>query len=99
MGEFSCASPLLSHISSFNSVYFGRFNDLAERVRRDSIELTNRSGLLEYFNPVTGEGAGGHDFSWTASMCLSWLDRPAAIAIGNKMGGTRRKARGEDTSN
>eukprot|EP00271_Cylindrocystis_brebissonii_P017531 TRINITY_DN4599_c0_g1_i1.p1 TRINITY_DN4599_c0_g1~~TRINITY_DN4599_c0_g1_i1.p1 ORF type:complete len:562 (+),score=114.86 TRINITY_DN4599_c0_g1_i1:253-1938(+) len=66
------------------------YDELAKTIKEHSLELTTRSGLLEYFDPITGEGAGGDNFSWTASMCLSWLDRPAAIAIGHKMNGTKR---------
>jgi hypothetical protein len=29
-------------------------------------------GPNEYFDPVTGEGAGGADFSWTAAIYLLW---------------------------
>ena len=26
--------------------------------------------MHEYFNPYTGKGLGGHDFSWTAAILL-----------------------------
>ena len=44
--------------------------DLARRIRRDSLEVVARSGFREYFDPTTGEGLGGTDFSWTAAMVL-----------------------------
>eukprot|EP00850_Spirogloea_muscicola_P009850 SM000056S17968 [mRNA] locus=s56:348787:351834:- [translate_table: standard] len=66
------------------------YNELAKEIKEQSIELTGRAGLREYFDPTTGDGAGGSAFSWTASMCLSWLDRPAAIAIGHKMSGPKK---------
>jgi len=44
--------------------------DLAARIRRDSIGVVARSGFREYFDPITGEGLGGTDFSWTAAMVL-----------------------------
>eukprot|EP00850_Spirogloea_muscicola_P000822 SM000003S11067 [mRNA] locus=s3:623499:626531:- [translate_table: standard] len=66
------------------------YNELAKEIKEQSIELTGRAGLREYFDPITGDGAGGSAFSWTASMCLSWLDRPAAIAIGHKMSGPKK---------
>eukprot|EP00897_Mesotaenium_endlicherianum_P000330 jgi/Mesen1/10298/ME000079S09719 len=68
--------------------HYGYF-DLADRIKQDSLELTGTAGLLEYFDPVTGQGAGGHHFSWTAAMCLAWLDRPGA-AIGHKMSGPKK---------
>lgn len=68
--------------------HYGYF-ELAERIRQDSIAMTGQAGLMEYFDPVTGGGAGGSQFSWTAAMCLAWLDRPAAVAIGHKMSGPK----------
>lgn len=70
---------------------FSRYDALANRIKDDSIALTSESGLFEYFNPVTGEGEGGHDFSWTAAMSLAWMDRPAAIAVGSKMHGPKKE--------
>ncbi|MBV8455620.1 MAG: hypothetical protein JO122_03270 [Acetobacteraceae bacterium] len=43
---------------------------LAERIRRDSLALVERSGFGEYFDPLTGEALGGTEFSWTAAMYL-----------------------------
>jgi hypothetical protein len=65
------------------------YDELADRIKNDSIELTNKAGLREYFDPLTGDGAGGTKFSWTAAMCLAWLDRNAVIAIGHKMSGPK----------
>ena len=31
------------------------------------------SGFWEYFDPMTGEGLGGADFTWTAAATLFWL--------------------------
>ena len=46
--------------------------DLAARVRSDTVALIEASGLSEYFEPVTGAGIGGADFSWTAAIYLLW---------------------------
>ena len=43
---------------------------LSRRIRRDSMSVVARSGFREYFDPTTGEGLGGTDFSWTAAMVL-----------------------------
>jgi len=43
---------------------------LAERIRRDSLALVDRSGFGEYFDPLTGDALGGTEFSWTAAMYL-----------------------------
>ncbi|KAG0627568.1 hypothetical protein M758_2G211000 [Ceratodon purpureus] len=67
------------------------YEELADRIKQDSIELTNKAGLREYFDPLTGDGCGGRQFSWTAAMCLAWLDRPAAIGIGHKLSGPKKQ--------
>jgi len=40
--------------------------DLADEIARKSRELVQRSGFREYYNPITGEGEGEKDFSWSA---------------------------------
>ena len=44
----------------------------AARIRTDTVALTEASGLSEYFDPITGDGIGGGDFSWTAAIYLLW---------------------------
>jgi glycogen debranching enzyme len=44
---------------------------LAERVLDDTRQLIETAGLKEYFDPITGQGAGGGDFSWTAAIYLT----------------------------
>lgn len=48
-------------------------NELADRIVEDSLALTQTGGLAEYFDPLTGRGLGGGNFSWTASMALELL--------------------------
>ena len=43
---------------------------MAVRVREDTIALINQSGYFEYFDPITGAGCGGDDFTWTAAVQL-----------------------------
>ncbi|MFH1176698.1 MAG: trehalase family glycosidase [Acidobacteriota bacterium] len=40
--------------------------DLAAVLVERSVELIEKSGFREFYNPHTGEGYGAHDFSWTA---------------------------------
>jgi glycogen debranching enzyme len=40
--------------------------DLARRIEDGSVELIERSGFREYYNPHTGEGYGAEGFSWSA---------------------------------
>ncbi len=44
----------------------------AERLRADTAELTNLSGMPESFNPMTGGPVGGEHFTWTAAVWLAW---------------------------
>lgn len=51
------------------------YDSLAERIETDTCDLVNTRGIHEYYDPITGAGAGGSHFSWTAAMCLAWLDK------------------------
>ena len=46
--------------------------DWAARIRSDTRRMILENGFAEYFSPVTGEGLGGHSFSWTAAIWLAW---------------------------
>jgi glycogen debranching enzyme len=48
--------------------------ELAEDLRRRTLELIYRSGFAEYFSPLTGRGFGAEEFSWTAALALDLLD-------------------------
>jgi hypothetical protein len=45
-------------------------DDVALQIERGTVEAVERSGFCEYFDPTTGEGLGGTDFSWTAASYL-----------------------------
>jgi hypothetical protein len=49
------------------------FLGAAEDLRMAMMRLVLRSGHFEYFHPVTGEGIGAADFSWTAALSLDLL--------------------------
>jgi glycogen debranching enzyme len=40
--------------------------DLARRIEDRSVDLVERAGFREYYNPHTGEGHGAEGFSWSA---------------------------------
>ena len=42
----------------------------AARILADTRALIEASGLSEYFDPATGRGVGGADFSWTSAIYL-----------------------------
>jgi glycogen debranching enzyme len=49
------------------------FDELAAKLDSDLVALALRSGLREYFNPVTGSGHGTDRFSWSAAIVLHIL--------------------------
>jgi hypothetical protein len=48
------------------------YGAIADRIRADTGALLRRSGFAEYFDPRDGAPLGGRDFSWTASIGLTW---------------------------
>jgi glycogen debranching enzyme len=52
------------------------YHDLADELASRSFALLERSGFWEYYHPETGQGLGGHTFSWAAVM----LDMIASMA-------------------
>ncbi len=53
---------------------------LAVRVRNDTRKLIETAGFFEYFDPQTGAGAGGGNFTWTAATWLVWASPSASEA-------------------
>ncbi|MCK0068480.1 MGH1-like glycoside hydrolase domain-containing protein [Kordiimonas laminariae] len=47
----------------------------ADKIRNDTAALIKIAGFSEAFNPESGEGTGGTDFSWTAAMWLHWAGK------------------------
>ena len=45
----------------------------ADQIIRSSLDLIEQSGLAEYYDPHSGEGCGGGEFTWTAAMVLEFL--------------------------
>ena len=52
-----------------------RYADLADGLDDDVVALTARSGLREYFHPLTGTGHGIDRFSWSAALLIDVLAR------------------------
>jgi hypothetical protein len=46
------------------------FNRQAQDLKFKTIELVNKSGFYEYFDPQTGEPRGANNFSWTAALSI-----------------------------
>ena len=49
------------------------FKDHAAVLRESTLEMIERGGCAEYFNPETGEPLGAKNFSWTAALAIDLL--------------------------
>ena len=49
------------------------FHDFAEALRESTLEMVEKAGCYEYFDPLTGEPAGAANFSWTAALTIDLL--------------------------
>lgn len=47
---------------------------LAADLAATTLDMVRRGGWREYFDPITGEGLGATDFSWTAALTVDLLD-------------------------
>lgn len=63
--------PQMNYMTSLGLAEQGE-TELADKVRDDLCRAIEKSGFWECFNPLTGEGCVGTNFSWTAAIWLSW---------------------------
>lgn len=49
------------------------FTDHALALTETTLEMVQKSGFAEYFDPNTGEPLGAHNFSWTAALTIDLL--------------------------
>jgi hypothetical protein len=49
------------------------FGDYADAIRSATLALVREGGFREYYHPLTGEGLGSDQFSWTAALTLDLL--------------------------
>ncbi|MEO1537487.1 MAG: hypothetical protein AAFR73_07125 [Pseudomonadota bacterium] len=52
-------------------------DDYADQIRDATRKLIAEHGFAEYFDPLTGDPAGGGMFSWTAAVWLAWASPSA----------------------
>lgn len=53
----------------------------ADAIDASSLAMIDTGGFAEYYDPISGEAAGGNDFTWTAAMVMLLLTRePCANA-------------------
>lgn len=50
------------------------FYDHAEALKETTIDLIKNSSFYEYFDPITGEGLGADNFSWTAALLIDLMN-------------------------
>lgn len=48
---------------------------LSDEISNNTLELVERSGFFEYYNPQNSIGLGGNEFSWTAAIFLHWFHK------------------------
>ncbi len=49
------------------------FYEEAEWLRLRTLGVVDTNGFREYYDPISGEGLGAHDFAWTAALVLDLL--------------------------
>ena len=49
------------------------FHAHADALRESTLEMVEKSGFYEYFDPTSGEPAGADNFSWTAALTIDLL--------------------------
>ncbi len=50
------------------------YSNEANALKSHTIELMREHGIWEYYNPMTGQGLGSADFSWSAALALDLLN-------------------------
>jgi glycogen debranching enzyme len=49
------------------------YDDLAGRIRQDTLRLIEASGFREYYDARDGSGCGSTDFSWSAALTIEMI--------------------------
>jgi glycogen debranching enzyme len=49
------------------------YTERAERIREGVFNLVKNQGFREYYDPTTGVGLGGKNFSWTAALVIDMI--------------------------
>ena len=62
----------------YNGLKRYKFKETAKRIKNDSLELVDKLGFYEYFNPSkknseNNKGYGGENFSWSAALTIDFL--------------------------
>jgi neutral trehalase len=46
----------------------------AKHIKTSTLEMLHKQGIWEYYDPISGEGLGSSDFSWTAALAIDMLN-------------------------
>ena len=49
------------------------YTERAEKIRQGVFKLVQNQGFREYYDPTTGQGLGGKNFSWTAALVIDMI--------------------------
>ena len=49
------------------------FTEEAQQLTETTLHMVDQGGMREYFNPLTGNGLGAENFSWTAALTIDLL--------------------------
>jgi glycogen debranching enzyme len=49
------------------------YTERAEQIRQGVFKLVQNQGFREYYDPTTGQGLGGKNFSWTAALVIDMI--------------------------
>jgi hypothetical protein len=50
------------------------YTDIAQKLTLKTLGMISNSGFSEYFSPITGQGLGADNFSWTAALLLDLIN-------------------------
>ena len=64
--------PIVNWVAYRGLRHYG-YDDLAAQLRAGMLELVQREGFWEHYNPITARGQGGKQFAWTAGLTLDLL--------------------------
>ena len=62
----------------------------ADAIRAQTLRLVTEGGFREYFDPVTGEGLGSDQFSWSAALVLDLLREEPPAGTNSRISSARR---------
>ena len=68
-----------------------RADAYADAIRAATLALVAREGFREYYHPVTGDGLGSDQFSWSAALTLELLrEEPPSAGMKSRISSTSR---------